>query len=94
MSKTTYRANEVVSCVDEGEDGAMLYDPDKDNTVLLNATGRVIWALLDVPRTLDEVSEHLTATYPGLTREQAVQDVEKFFESMVPDFIFTTTDES
>ena len=94
MSETTYRANEVISCVDEGDDGAMLYDPDKDNTVLLNATGRVIWALLDVPRTLDEVSGHLTATYAELTREQAVQDVEKFFETLVPDFIVATTDES
>ena len=41
MSEKTYRANEVVSCVDEGEDGAMLYNPDKDETVLLNPSGRI-----------------------------------------------------
>ena len=87
MNKTTYRVNEVVSCADEDEDGAMLYNPDKDETVLLNPTGRSIWALLAAPRTLDEVADHLTATYPGVTREQAMQDTDKFIQSLLPDFI-------
>jgi hypothetical protein len=90
----TYRANDVVSCVDEGEDGAMLYNPDKDDTVLLNSTGRGIWALLAVPRTLDEVAGHLAATYPGVTRAQAVQDAEKFLRSLTPDFIIPGPDEA
>jgi len=87
MNKTTYRANEVVSCADEDEDGAMLYNPDKDETLLLNPSGRSIWALLAVPRTLDEIAGHLTATYPSVTREQAMQDADKFVQSLLPDFI-------
>jgi hypothetical protein len=87
MGETTYRAIEVVSCVDEGEDGAMLYNPDKDATVLLNPSGRSIWALLAVPRTLDEIAGHLTATYPSVTREQAMQDADKFIQPLLPDFI-------
>ena len=89
----TYRANDVVSCVDEGDDGAMLYNPDKDDTVLLNPTGRSIWALLAAPRTLDEIAGHLAATYPDVTREQAVQDAEKFLQSLSPDFVIPTPDE-
>ncbi len=89
MNKTTYRVNEVVSCADEDEDGAMLYNPDKDETVLLNPTGRSIWALLGAPRTLDEVADHLTATYPGVTSEQALQDADKFIQSLLPDFVLS-----
>jgi len=42
MNKTTYRANDVVSCAEENEDGALLYNPDKDESVLLNPSGRSI----------------------------------------------------
>jgi len=93
MSEKTYRANEVVSCVDEGEDGAMLYNPDKDDTVLLNPSGRSIWALLSAPRTLDEIARHLTTAYPDVTLEQARQDAEKFIQSLVPHFVTASPDE-
>lgn len=93
MSERTYRANEVVSCVDEGEDGAMLYNPDKDDTVLLNASGRGIWDLLSAPRTLDEIAVHLTTAYPDITREQARSDAEQFIQSLVPTFVVSSLDE-
>ena len=94
MSEKTFRAHVVVSCVDEGEDGAMLYNPDKDDTVLLNPSGRSIWALLAAPRTLVEVATHLSTAYPGLKREQAVHDAGEFLESLVPDFVVASPDES
>jgi len=89
MSEKTYRANEVVSCVDEGEDGAMLYNPDKDDTVLLNPSGRMIWSFLAAPRTLDEIARHLATAYPDVTPEQARKDATAFIESVAPDFIMT-----
>jgi hypothetical protein len=93
MSQKTYRANGVVSCVDEGEDGAMLYNPDKDETVVLNPSGRVIWALLSVPRTIDEMAAQLAADYPGVTREQTLKDAEQFIQSLVPHFVIPSSDE-
>jgi hypothetical protein len=87
MNKTTYRANEVVSCAEEDEDGALLYNPDKDESILLNPTGRSIWALLAAPRTIDEIAGHLTVTYPSVTREQATTDADKFIQSLLPDFV-------
>ena len=54
MSEMTFQANEVVSCVDEEEDGAMLYNPDEDESVMLNPSGRTVWTFLAEPRTLDE----------------------------------------
>jgi hypothetical protein len=92
MSEKTYRANEVVSCVDEGEDGAMLYNPDKDDTVLLNPSGRGIWALLAVPRTLDEIARHLATVYPDVPPDQARQDAEQFVQSLTPDFVTPSPD--
>ncbi len=93
MSEKTYRANEVVSCVDEGEDGAMLYNPDRDDTVVLNPSGRGIWVLLAVPRTLDEIAGHLATAYPEVTREQALKDAEQFIQSLVPHFVIPSSDE-
>ncbi len=93
MNEKTYRANEVVSCVDEGEDGAMLYNPDKNDTVLLNPSGRIIWALLSAPRTLDEIAGHLVTAYPDITREEARKDAEQFIQSLVPNFIVPSPDE-
>jgi len=87
MSDKTYRVKDVVSCVDEDEDGAMLYNPDTDESVLLNPSGRAIWALLSAPRTLEEIAGHLIAVYPGLAREQARKDAEQFIQSVVPDFV-------
>lgn len=93
MSERTYRANEVVSCVDEGEDGAMLYNPDKDDTVVLNASGRSIWALLSAPRTLEEIAGHLASAYPEVTLEQARKDADKFIQALVPTFVIPSPDE-
>ena len=89
----TYRADEVVSCVDEGEDGAMLYNPDEDDTVLLNPSGRSVWVLLSAPRALDEIAGHLATAYPDVTREQARKDAEQFIQSLIPNFVIVTPDE-
>jgi len=93
MSEKTYRANDVVSCVDEGEDGAMLYNPDKDDTVLLNPSGRIIWAMLSAPCTIDDVTGQLVAAYPDVAREQARKDAELFIQQLVPNFIIPSPDE-
>ena len=93
MSEKTYRANEVVSCVDEGEDGAMLYNPDRDDTVLLNPSGRGIWTLLSAPRTIDAIAGHLATAYPDVTPDQARKDAEQFVQSLVPGFIIPSPDE-
>ncbi len=93
MTEKTYRANEVVSCIDEGEDGAMLYNPDKDDTVVLNPSGRSIWVMLSSPRTMDEIARYLASTYPDVTPEQARKDAERFIQSLEPTFVIPSPDE-
>jgi len=81
-----YQANPVVSCGDE-VDGAVLYNPDSDNTTIVNLTGRDLWSFLQTPQTPDEIVAHLVGKYRGVTVEQASEDVELFIETLMPDFL-------
>ena len=84
---TRYLANSVVSCRDEGEDGALLYNPDLDGAALINPTGRLIWDILAKPRTLEEISD-LLAERLGMPDVSVVaKDVEEFIMTLQPDFI-------
>ena len=40
-----YQVNPVVSCGDE-EDGAILYNPDTDDSSVVNLSGRELWNFL------------------------------------------------
>lgn len=82
-----YQANPVVSCRDEGAEGAILFDPDRDDTAILNPTGRVLWGLLAEPHTVEELAAYLVAHYEGVTPEQAQQDVVAFLESLRDGFV-------
>ncbi len=86
-SLTRYMVNPLVSCGDE-EDGAVLFDPDTDNTIIINLSGRAIWAFLEAPRTVDEIAAYLVETFRSVSAEQALQDAAQFIESLMPDFVF------
>jgi hypothetical protein len=84
----TFIANPVVSCRTEGEDGALLFNPDTDNTILINSTGLSVWTFLAQPRTIDDIVSHLTALFGGNLDHSAVkEDVETFIPELAPDFI-------
>jgi hypothetical protein len=89
---TRYQANPDVSRGDE-EDGAVLFNPDTDDTVIVNLTGRTLWAFLETPHTMDEMAAHLVATYRGVSAEQAAQDAAQFVASLAPDFLLEVNDD-
>lgn len=82
-----YQVDPVVSCRDEGAEGAILFNPDTDDTAALNPTGRVLWGLLAEPRTVAELAEYLAATYDGVTAEQAAKDVAAFLAALDGGFV-------
>jgi hypothetical protein len=88
-----YVANPVVSCGDE-EDGAVLFNPDTDDTVIVNLTGRTLWAFLETPRTVDEMAAHLVQTYRGVQAEQAAEDADQFVQSLLSDFLLEVDDDA
>lgn len=79
-----YSANPVVSLRAEPE-GGLLYNPDTDEVVLINETGRMIWGTLDRPRTSAEIAAILEEE--TLDAENVAEDVVSFLESLVSDFV-------
>ncbi|MBN2202466.1 PqqD family protein [bacterium] len=79
-----YSSNPVVSVREEPE-GGLLYNPDTDEVVLLNGTGRLIWGMLDCPRTAAEIAAFVEAE--TLDAENVAGDVVSFLESLLPDFV-------
>jgi hypothetical protein len=94
MSEATrYLANPVVSCREEDADGALLFNPDADDTAIVDATGQVIWELLRTPHTLAQIVAHLTEMFRVPDPAQAASDVERFVQALLPDFIVTVDDD-
>ena len=83
-----FRVNPVVSCGDEGEEGTVLFNPDTDDTALINPTGREIWGFLEAPRTVAEIAAHLGEEFeesPDV--EEVTRDVVQFLRGLVPDYV-------
>jgi sensor domain CHASE-containing protein len=83
---TRYMANPVVSCGDE-QDGSVLFNPDTDDMVVINPSGKVIWAFIQTAHTALEIAAHLVETYQGISAEQAAQDAQGFVDSLRGDFV-------
>lgn len=86
-----YQANPVVSCGAE-EDGAVLYNPDTDETSMVNLTGRELWSFLQTARTEDQIVGHLVRNYRDVSVAQASEDTKRFIESLAPDFLLEIDD--
>jgi hypothetical protein len=81
-------ANPVVSCRVEGDDGALLFNADTDNTLLINPTGIVVWNFINQPRTVEEIVEYITKSYSNSPDHASVRkDIETFVSDLTPDFI-------
>jgi hypothetical protein len=84
-----YSVNPVVSLREESE-GALLYNPDSDEVVLINETGKLIWDFIAQPRTPVEITAFIEARTTDA--QNVSEDVASFIESLLPDFL-TSYDE-
>lgn len=82
-----YQANPNVSFRDEGDEGAVLYNPDLDVSTITNATGGLIWGFIEKPRTLDEIAALLVKSYSGVELEEAKTDADNFINMLGEKFI-------
>ena len=82
-----YRANPVISFKDEGDEGAVLYNPDTDKCIIINVVGSTVWQYLEEPRTPDEIIFMLTENFSGVDAEKARKDLESFIKTIEEDFI-------
>jgi hypothetical protein len=82
-----YVSNPVVSCGDEGNDGAVLFNPDTDDSAIINVTGKAIWYALGSPKTLDEIVSILEGMFRIKSpSDQTAKEVEEFLTTLMPDF--------
>jgi hypothetical protein len=82
-----YRANPIISFKDEGDEGAVLYNPDTDKCVIVNSIGSSIWLYLEEPRTTAEIVSMITSNYSGVDAAKAQEDLEFFVNNFEEGFI-------
>ena len=64
-------------------DRVVMYLLDSWKAVVLNPSGSSLWGILATPHTTQTLAEHLQAQFPGLTREQAANDVAVFLQELL-----------
>jgi hypothetical protein len=88
-----YIANPDVSCREEGPDGALLFNPDTDDVLVVNVTGLLIWQALAEPHTQTQVVETLVEQCDNVPQDEIVGDVSEFVEKLVErEFVRTETE--
>jgi hypothetical protein len=81
--ETLYIVNPDVSCREEGPDGALLFNPDTDEILVINVTGLLIWEALAEPRTMAEVVDAIRRQCNNVPEGEVEADVAEFIETMV-----------
>jgi hypothetical protein len=78
-----YIVNPDVSCREEGPDGALLFNPDTDDVLVVNVTGLLIWQALAEPHNQDEVVAAIVEQCDNVPEDQVAQDVGEFMEQLI-----------
>ena len=78
-----YIVNPDVSCREEGSDGALLFNPDNDEVLVVNVTGLLIWQSLAAPRNQEGVIATLIEQCKNVPEDQVSQDANEFLEKLI-----------
>jgi hypothetical protein len=57
----------------EGDDCAILFDPDAGSVRILNVTAAAVWQLLNGERSVTQLFAHLRETYTGFNAQSETQ---------------------
>jgi len=84
MNETArYAINPDVSCREEGPDGALLFNPDTNDVLVINITGLLIWQALNTPRTEAQVVAELKQRCHDVPEDAVAQDTHEFVERLL-----------
>jgi len=79
-----YVANPDVSTRQEGEEGALLYNPNTKNLLVINQVGLLIWNYIQmIPRSTGDILGYLQEECEGIPLEQAKNDVNSFLQDLL-----------
>jgi hypothetical protein len=78
-----YVANPEVSCREEGAEGALLFNPDTDQVVVVNITGFLIWQTLSQPCSLGDIVTALAEQCENIPDDLVAGDVSEFIQPLL-----------
>jgi hypothetical protein len=83
-----FSADPAISCRVEEDEGAFLFNPDIDSTVLINSSGLMIWRFMNEPRTIGELVSFIMERSSECPDQSAVHaDIIQFIAALLPDYI-------
>lgn len=82
-----YKTSPIISYKDEGDEGAVLYNPDIDKALIINSVGAAIWRFIEKPRTASEIVSMLTENFSGVDPEQARNELKQFLNDFEEGFV-------
>jgi len=79
--------NPDVSCRVEDDEHALLFNPDTDNSVLIDRTGLLIWKYIEKPRSVADIVTYLKGCFSGCPVPDTLRkDVETYLQDLIPEF--------
>ncbi len=80
--------NPDISCRVESDDYALLFNPDTDNTVLIDHSGLLIWRFIDEPRSINDIISYLKGCFSNCPDIDTLeQDIIKYLSDLIPEFV-------
>ncbi len=78
-----YIKNSDVSYREEEAEGALLFNPDTDDVLIINITGLLVWEALAQPRTQQQVVESLESRCDNVPADQVANHVSDFMSQLI-----------
>jgi len=78
-----YIVNPGVSYREEEAEGALLFNPDTDDVLIINITGVLVWEALSEPLTQQQVVERLEARCNNVPGEQVAEHLSAFMSQLI-----------
>ena len=76
-----------VSCRVEDDGYALLFNPDTDNSVLIDRSGLLIWKYIEEPRSIADIVAYLKTCYTGSPAPDTIrEEVEAYLHELIPEF--------
>ncbi len=80
--------NPIVSCRIEDDEHALLFNPDTDNSVLIDRTGLLIWKHIKEPRSVTDIMAYLKSSFSTTPAPDSLrQDIVAYLHDLIPEFV-------
>ena len=76
------KLNPCVIMREEFDGNGLIFDPDQNKVMTLNASGVAVWQVLSTGGTMANAVEQLQKKFQGGTSEQITADVQKFIDTL------------